>query len=143
MEEAKQAPDDDSSIYAVAAPLATCFTLLTFFLAISLLEGRSLGGDYLAESMILSFSLLLSAIIGRILPSMIPLKSSGLRISSTTITIALFALLANLVAPMQFDNLLATSFILVGFATCILIEKERLEESSLFLSVILGMHLSV
>ena len=143
MEEAKQAPDDDSSIYAVAAPLATCFTLLTFFLAISLLEGRSLGGDYLAESMILSFSLLLSAIIGRILPSMIPLESSGLRISSTAITIALFALLANLVAPMQFDNLLATSFILVGFVTCILIEKERLEESSLFLSVILGMHLSV
>jgi len=143
MEEEKQAHDDKASFSLASAPLTTCFTLLAFFLTISLLEGRSLGGDYLAESAVISASLLLSAIIGRILPSLIPLESPGLRISSTPIVIVLIALLTNLVAHTQFDNLLAFSFILVGFVTCILVEKNRLEESSLFLSIILGMHLSV
>ena len=143
MDDVEQAPSGKVSISIATAPLATCSALFAFFLAISLLEGRSLDGNYLADAAIVTFSLLLSACIGRILPEVTTLGSTGLRQFSTYAAIIAIALFANFVVPSQFDNLSVLSFILVGVATCIFMGANRPEETTILLSVVLGIHLSV
>ena len=73
----------------------------------------------------------------------IPIASSGLRVSALASALLAFSLLANIISPTKFDHLFVTMFFITGLVSAILDECKRFEESSIFFSVIIGMHISV
>ncbi|MEC8873786.1 MAG: STT3 domain-containing protein, partial [Candidatus Thermoplasmatota archaeon] len=130
---------------ALVSPAAITVTIFALFLAMCQLEGRSIGSDYLFETLVLPTAALLAAWMGRISNSLNYLfsnTSSRIRIAPLAISLIVLALVANASDSSTFDNMFITTFLLVGLVTGLLSESRRFEESNIFLSVIVGLHLS-
>ena len=129
-------------VYDIAYPAIATITLLGLLFATCILEGRDLGGEFIFDAIALPLAILVSSLSGRF-TSLIPIASSGLRVSALASALLAFSLLANIISPTNFDHLFVTMFFITGLVSAILDECKRFEESSIFFSVIIGMHISV
>ena len=125
-----------------AAPIAISISLLLLLIAVSSLDGREISGEYVSAAVIISLSALLPAYAGRS-SNQIPFGSGNLRIISLSIGLLIVSLVANWIDDSNFSNMFVATFLLLGIGTAILNEYGRLEESSVLLSIVLGMRLAV
>ena len=72
---------------------------------------------------------------------MIPLENSASRIGSLTVALLVVGTAAYL-NPDSFNHMFVTTFFFVGFVTALMNESGRTEDSSIFISSILGMRLA-
>jgi len=140
MEDEKEAPKV-AQFGNLIAPVAITLALLGLAIVTSSLDGREVDGEFLSTAMVISLSVLLPACIGRS-SWLIPLDSSSLRIATLTISMVAISIIANAVNPENFDHMFIVTFVFVGLVSTILNESIRFEESSVFLSIILGMRLA-
>ena len=140
MEKEKEAPQV-LQFNNLVAPVAITLSLLVLTIAASSLEGREVDGDFLSKAILISLSVLIPACIGRN-SRLIPLDSGALRVGTIALAISLFGIIANSANPENFNHLFLTTFVLVGFASAILNESERFEESANLLSIVLGARLA-
>ena len=134
---------DDSKVAQfgnLISPVAIAASLLFLFLATSSLDGRDLGNE-LNSAILVTLSVLVPAIIGRS-SRLIPLGNSASRIGSITIALLVVGTASNFLDPDSFNHMFVTTFFFVGLVTSLLNESDRTEESSLFISSILGMRLA-
>ena len=140
MEKEKEAPQV-LQFNNLVAPVAITLSLLVLTIAASSLEGREVDGDFLSKAILISLSVLIPACIGRN-SRLIPLDSGALRVGTIALAISLFGIIANSADPENFNHLFLTTFVFVGFASAILNESERFEESANLLSIVLGARLA-
>ena len=127
---------------SLGSPLAITTALTALFLLMCQIDGRQLGDGYLSDSLLLPAAALFSACMGRVSKFVIPLESSGLRVAVLSAILLLVSLAVNTLAPSSYDGMLVSTLLLVGIVVAILIESNRNEESNLFFSLIVGLHLS-
>ena len=140
MEEEKEAPQD-VQFNNLVAPVSITLALLGLTIVASSLEGREVDGDFLSKAIVISLSVLIPACIGRS-SWLIPLDSGVLRVGSITLAVSLLGVIANSADPENFNHLFVTTFVFVGFASAVLHESERFEESANLLSIVLGARLA-
>ena len=134
---------DDSKVAQfgnLISPVAIAASLLFLFLVTSSLDGRDLGNE-LNSAALVTLSVLVPAIIGRS-SRLIPLEKSASRIGSVTIALLVVGTASNFLDPDSFNHMFVTTFFFVGLVTALLNESHKTEESSLFISSILGMRLA-
>ena len=88
-----------------------------------------------------TLSVLVPACIGRS-SRLIPLENCALRIGSLAVALLVVGTTSNYLDPDSFNHMIVTTFFLVGLVTVLMNESGRTEESSLFISLILGMRLA-
>ncbi len=142
METDNEASQDSPRPPQLTSPIAITAMLTILFLALSQIEGRTIDNDYLSSSLTLPFAALASACIGRMSPWLRLSSSSGLRVSALSFGLLAISFAANFLDPSTFDNLFIATFFLVGSVTGFLVESKQFEESSIFLSAIVGLHLA-
>ena len=140
MEDEKETPEL-SKFSAIFVPLVISIALIGLAILTSTLDGRGLDQDFFTGIMLISISATIPACLARV-SGMIPLDSGALRIASFTTAMLVLGILANLADPDNFNHLFVSTLVLVGLVSSLLNESERLEESSMFLSTILGMRLA-
>ena len=123
------------------APVAITLALLGLTIGASSLDGRKVDGDFFSGTILISLSILIPACMGRS-SWLIPLDSGSLRVGALTLATVILSITANVVNPVEFDNMFVVTFVIVGFVSAALNESSRFEESSIFLSVVLGMRLA-
>ena len=138
--EAKKEGSKDAQFGNLITPVAIALSLLSLFLVTSFLEGRDFGNE-LDSSILVTLSVLVPACMGRS-SRMIPLESGVSRIGSLTVVLLALGTVSNFIDPDSFNHMFATTFFLVGLVSALLNESGRLEESSIFISSILGMRLA-
>ena len=134
---------DDSKVAQfgnLISPVAIAASLLFLFLATSSLDGRDLGNE-LNSAIFVTLSVLVPACIGRS-SRLIPLENSALRIGSLALALLVVGATSNYLDPESFNHMFVTTFFFVGFVTALMNESGRTEESSIFISSILGMRLA-
>ena len=129
-------------VYDIAYPTIATIALLGLLFVTCILEGRDLVGELVFEAIALPLAILISSLSGRF-SSLIPFSSSGLRVSVHASALMAFSLIANIISPSNFDHLFVTMFLITGLVSAILNECKRFEESSIFFTAIVGMHISV
>ena len=134
---------DDSKVAQfgnLISPVAIAASLLFLFLATSSLDGRDLGNE-LNSAILVTLSVLVPACIGRS-SRLIPLENCASRIGYLTVALLVVGTASNYLDPDSFNHMFVTTFFFVGLVTALLNESDRTEESSLFISLILGMRLA-
>ena len=142
METDNEASRDSPQPPGISSPIVITAMLTILFLALSQIEGRTIDNDYLSSSLTLPLAALASACIGRMSPWLRLSSTAGLRVSVLSFGLLAISFAANLLDPSIFDNLFIATFFLVGSVTGFLVESKRFEESSVFLSAIVGLHLA-
>ena len=122
------------------SPVAIAASLLFLFMATSSLDGRDLGNE-LNSAIFVTLSVLVPACIGRS-SRLIPLENCALRIGSLALALLVVGASSNYLDPESFNHMFVTTFFFVGFVTALMNESGRTEESSIFISSILGMRLA-
>ena len=123
------------------APISITISLLGLVFLSALLEGRNIDGDFIEAATLICLSALIPACLARS-TSLIPLESGTARVISFTAVLISLSFVANFLVPTYFTNFFITTFVVVGLVCSALNESELLEESSVFLSVVLGMRLA-
>ena len=141
MEADIETTDKGKNLPIFMAPIAISISLFGLLIAVSSLEGREITGDFVSSALLITASALLPAYAGRS-SSNIPVNSAATRIISLSLGLFLVSLIANWVDPSNFNNMFVTTFIAIGVGTAILNESGKIEESSVLLSIILGMRLA-
>jgi len=142
METDKEAPQVNLRLPGIVSPIAITAMLTMLFLGLSQIEGRTIDNDYLTSSLKLPLAALASACIGIMSPWLRLSPTVGLRVSVLSFGLLAIASMANLLDPLIFDNLFVATFFLVGSVIGFLVESKRFEESSTFLSAVVGLHLA-
>ena len=138
--ESKKDDSKDAQFGNLISPVVIAVSLLFLFLAASSLDGRDLGNE-LNSAILATLSVLVPACIGRS-SRLIPLDNCAARIGSLTVALLVVGTASNYLDPDSFNHMFVTTFFLVGLVTTLLNETGRAEESSLFISLILGMRLA-
>ena len=132
----------DAVPHDIAAPAATTLALISLLFVTCLLEGREISGDFVSDALFLPMAVLISATAGRLTKPLIPLDSPGLRVFALSSSLLAISLIANLGSPTNFDHMFVASVFVVGMVSAILNESGRFEESSVFFSIILSLHIA-
>ena len=138
--EAKKEDSQVAQFSNLISPLAITSSLLILFLASAFFEGREIGEE-LNGAILISISVIIPACIGRS-SRLIPLESSALRVSSLSLALLAIGLASNSMDHESFNHMFVTTFFVVGLVSAILNESGKREESSVFLSLVLGMRLA-
>jgi len=125
----------------IIAPLAISLALLGLVVLTSKLDGREVDGDFFTSIILISLSATIPACLARS-SSLIPIESGALRAASLTLVMLALSIVANIADPEIFNHLFIATFVLVGLVSTVLNESGRFEESSVFLSIVLGMRLA-
>ena len=129
------------SIKGIIAPIAISLALLGLVIGASALDGRGVDGDFFTAIALISLSATVPACLARF-SNLIPLDSGALRSASLTLLMLALSIVANVADPGSFNHLFIVTFVLVGLVSTLLNESGKFEESSVFLSVVLGMRLA-
>ena len=124
------------------APLSVTLALLALVTLVSLIEGREVNGEFLVDAILISMSVMIPGCIGRAV-SRIPMQSSTSRVAILSSGLLVISIIANFADPSVFDHMFMSTFVVVGIISASLDEARRFEESSIFLSTILGLRLAV
>ena len=140
METEIEAPEE-GNLSRQIAPISITISLLALVFLTAILEGRNIGGRFLEDALLICLSAMIPACLARV-THLIPLGSGTSRVISFSAIMIILSFTANLLAPTYFTNFFITTFVVVGFVCSALNESELLEESSVFLSTVLGMRLA-
>ncbi len=117
-------------------------TLMVLYFGISFAVNGDIGNKGYMNILVLPLSAAFASAIGRISTSLQFSKSNKLQSFIIPIIIVMSALSIDFIANFS-NNLFIITFILVGFASILLSNSNRIEENNLLLSTVIGFHLAI
>ena len=117
-------------------------TLMVLYFGISFAVNGDIGNKGYMNILILPLSAAFASAIGRISTSLQFSKSNKLQSFIIPIIIVMSALSIDFIANFS-NNVFILTFILVGFASILLSNSNRIEENNLLLSTVIGFHLAI